>query len=473
MNLGYIDMKIDILKTFFIVIYTYYTFLKVSNCTILNKKINIVSFFSMFFMSVVSVVIKYKVNSYMSIICLILLLSALFSIITKGNFGYTTLTTIISASINYILFFVGIIITYIVNKIYIIKNDYINLILMLLIQAILLYRILKIKKLKHGISFFYKSSQDEYFDIIILNVGVILLFTFIILVTVNVDITKNFLISFIIFAIVMIITIYKSIQLYYKKKLLVKELEETKAELNSKKEEVVSLEKEILDFNKRSHSIAHRQRSLEHRLNKLMLNSETAEEIDIKYKLQNISNELNEKSADVELTKTGIMSIDDMLDLMKTDCEENNIELHLQISGNIYTMINHYIPEDELEILIADHVKDAIIAVKHSNNVNKSILVKLGLIEDCYGLYIYDSGIEFEKETLENLGKKPCTTHKDEGGTGMGFMNTFDTLNKHKASLIINELGKPSKDNYTKVIMIKFDEKNEFKVISYREDSVK
>lgn len=86
-------------------------------------------------------------------------------------------------------------------------------------------------------------------------------------------------------------------------------------------------------------------------------------------------------------------------------------------------------------------------------------------------MYIHDSGIEFEKETLEKLGKEPITTHKSEGGTGMGFMNTFDTLKKCKGSLIINEIGKPSKDNFTKIVMIRFDGKNEFRVISYRENN--
>ena len=50
----------------------------------------------------------------------------------------------------------------------------------------------------------------------------------------------------------------------------------------------------------------------------------------------------------------------------------------------------------------------------------------------------------------------------------MGFMNTFDTLRSCKGSLIIKEIGKPSKDNFTKIIMIKFDGQNEYKVISYR-----
>ena len=84
-------------------------------------------------------------------------------------------------------------------------------------------------------------------------------------------------------------------------------------------------------------------------------------------------------------------------------------------------------------------------------------------------MYIYDSGIEFEKETLSELGNKPITTHASEGGTGMGFMNTFDTLKKYQASLTIKELNEPNKDNYTKVLIFKFDKMNEFKIISYRQ----
>ena len=167
-----------------------------------------------------------------------------------------------------------------------------------------------------------------------------------------------------------------------------------------------------------------------------------------------------------ELDKTNIVQIDDMLKFMQSECIKNDIEFRLQIYGNIYHIINNIITKDQLEILIADHVKDAIIAIKHTDNINKSILVKLGKIEGCYGLYIYDSGVEFKKEILENLGKKPSTAYQEEGGTGMGFMNTFDTLKGCNGSLIIKELGKLSKDNYTKIIMIKFDGKNEFKVVN-------
>lgn len=261
--------------------------------------------------------------------------------------------------------------------------------------------------------------------------------------------------------------------MYYKHKMLVKELEETKEELERTKTDRDKLEKENLEFSKTSHSIAHKQKSLEHKLNKLMQNNEIANEIEIRDRINEISKEYSQNIVQVELPKTGITEIDDMLDVMKSECVDNKIDFQVQLNGNIYQMINNYVTKDELEILLADHIKDAIIAIKHSDNINRSIFVSLGLIDKCYSLYIYDTGIEFEIGTLINLGTKPITTHKDDGGTGMGFLNTFDTLKKHKSSMIINEIGKPSKDNYTKVIIIKFDGENKFKLKSYRKEEIR
>lgn len=52
-------------------------------------------------------------------------------------------------------------------------------------------------------------------------------------------------------------------------------------------------------------------------------------------------------------------------------------------------------------------------------------------------------------------------------------MNTFETLNKFKASIIIKEYNKPVKDNFTKLITIKFDNKNEYKIYSYRAQEIR
>ena len=77
-----------------------------------------------------------------------MLLSIVYSKFTESNIGYTLLVVLISLSFNYILFFITIVITYIINKINVIENDFINMIFMMIIQIVLLYEILRVKKLK-------------------------------------------------------------------------------------------------------------------------------------------------------------------------------------------------------------------------------------------------------------------------------------------------------------------------------------
>ena len=117
---------------------------------------------------------------------------------------------------------------------------------------------------------------------LILNISVIIIFSFIVLTNYNESFTSALGFGFIIFSIMMFITIQKSLQLYYKQRLLVQDLEETKKELEDKKKEIKQLEQENLNFSKTSHSIAHKQKALEYKLNELALKNEIAEEIDVK-----------------------------------------------------------------------------------------------------------------------------------------------------------------------------------------------
>ncbi len=449
------------IKLFFTLIFAYYIFIKIVNIKEI-KKINVV----------VSITIIFLVEFILNILNYDMYYNFIFQFITlilvdyfsfKKDIVYTMLNTIISLGISYVLFFLSVIISCVPNVLFRITNDYINLIVLIVINFAVTYFGLKIKRIKNGLIFLQEKLKNEYLNILIFNLSVIVLCLYIILSLVDsLENYRDIVAMLIVLSIVMFITIKKSLEIYYKQTLLVKELDATKIELEDKKKEVEQLEKEILDFSKESHSLAHKQKALEYKINELMkVNSERGTEL--KEEIGELSKELYKEQAATELSKTDIPEIDDMLKYMQAECIKNKIDFDLQISGNIFYMTNNLVTRKELEILIADHIKDAIIAINYSDNINRSILVRLGDIDGIYSLYIYDSGIEFEKEILEMLGKKPITTHSDSGGTGMGFMNTFDTLRKHNASLIIDQYNKPNKDDYTKVIMIKFDGKNEFK----------
>lgn len=472
MQLKNMDFIIYMIKMIFIISLTYYGTLKISNKK-QKKKNRFFLIICIVIMSIICTMIYYVSNYLCCVIWMVMLLSLFFAKLSESNIGYSILTTIIALSINYILYFMAIIITFIPSVFLNVKNDYINLAIIILIDSIFVCIFYKIKKFKYGFSFLEKEHSKEYFDMLILNISMIILFCSAILSNYNLISSGSFFFSFIIFAIIMFITIQKSLQLYYKQKLLIQDLNETKKELGEKKQEIKQLEKEILSFSKTSHSIVHEQKLLKYKLDELMLKNEMAVEIDIRDRINNISKEICKEAAVVELFKTGISEIDNVLEYMQSECVKNKIDFQVQINGNIHYMMNHYIAKENLKILLADHIKNAIIAINYSKNRNKSILVRLGKIEGIYSLYVYDSGIEFEIETLLNLGKKPMTTHRDDGGTGMGFMNTFDTLKEHKASMTIYEYSKPKEEDFTKLIMIKFDKKNEFKICSYRSEEIK
>lgn len=458
------QMFTSIIKMIILFSITYYSNFKITNKKFkFDLKINIV----MMAIAILAGIIRYKLNSLISTGILIIAISILFS---DDNIGNNIITTIFSLGMNYALITIAIFLSFSINKVMKINNDFIEVGNIVILYIFLLYSIFKIKRLRYGITFLPKNINNEYIDLLILNISAILLFLGVEMWDSNDKTAGIITIQILIYAIIMFITIKKSLNLYYKQKMLIKELEETKTELNSKNKEIEELEKENLTFKKRSHSLIHQQKSLEYKIQQMMMQTEISKEQagEVKARLEKIAEEIYKEKENIELDKTGITEIDDILKYMQSECNKNKIEFILKLSGNIHQMINNAVSKEDLEILLADHIKNAIIAINHTENINRTIMVKFGKIDSIYSINIYDSGAEFELETLDNLGKKPSTTHAEEGGTGMGFMNTFETLEKYKASLTIEEYNKPSKDNYTKLISIKFDNKNEFKIKSYR-----
>ena len=469
-NINNAERNLIILKVIILAVFTYYTNFKIMNKEIkFNLKNNIL----IILVGIICGIVRSDVNSAVSTISLLIIISIIFSL---ENTGYSILTTTISLSINYAIGLISIIICFYICKIFRMKNDYIELIFITISNTAILYGIFKIKRFKYGISFLQKAQRNEYIELLLLNISTIILFSVIIMYNLNIYMI-GFIVSIeiVIYSILMFITIKKSLQLSYKQKLLIQELEETKAELENKEREIKELEEENINFSKRSHSLIHKQKSLEYKIAQMMLNTETSAEqaAEVKEKLAKINEEIYKEKEIIELTKTGITEIDDMLKYMQSECNNNKIEFILQLKGNIHQMVNNAVSKEDLEILLADHIKNAIIAINHTDNINRRIMVKLGYIDSTYCINIYDSGAEFEIDTLNNLGKKPSSTHAEEGGTGMGFMNTFDTLRKYNASLTIEEYGKPNKENYTKVLSIKFDKNNQFKIKSYRQNVIK
>ena len=481
MNIDLINTSIKMITVNLIIFYTYFKSIGVRNDNEIKRKNIILTIIFSILLAMIYVFLKMYIKQIFLIIIIYFIQLFLLDFIFKINNSISFITLLVSNAIAYLNLLIAFSIELLPRFLFNIQDKIINMILISIIQLIIIILFFRIKRFKDGFNFLKK--QNQFTDLIIINITSIILYIYSIPGLISVknenDAGRKLFVLFVPFCIIMLIVIQKTLIVSYKQKQLERAVKDYEEEIKEKDKIIERKTEENFRYNKLNHEFYGRLKSLEITVEDLLkenkFNSEIGEELALD--INNLTKEYSNKQKDSKdldkLPKTEILEIDNMFHYMQTEAAKKNIDFNLQITGNIYYMINNIIPKNLLVTLIGDHLKDAIIAVDSSNNNYKNILAILGINNDIYELCIYDSGIEFEIDTLLNLGLKPVTTHKDTGGTGIGFITTFETLNKTKASLIIEEKHPMTDTDYTKAVRIRFDNKNEYKIISYRAEEIK
>lgn len=452
------------------------------NTKVLNYKINKRYCVCMVLSSILITAIYYVLDKYLDnllkLILMYLMQLIVLKICIKDIRKNLLVSNLLSNSIVFIAFIFSLLIEMILVNLIKIKNSTVNFILTFIIETVILMIFFNIKRFKKGFAFLDNNVNSEYTNAIVINVSVVIILAYYVFGNYYGNLTKQLLICFIVLSIIMIIIVIKTLTLYYKQKLLAKNIEDYKSEIALKDAQIKSLSDEKYKISKLNHEFYNRQKALIHKVEEITsMNTEIADELELSKQINDLTKEYTDKAQEIKtldkLPTTGIVEIDDMFKYMQSECDSKKIQFNLKINGNIYHMINNKIPQSRLVTLIGDHLRDAIIAIDYSNNTFKSILAVLGENNGVYEFCVFDTGIEFKIDTLLNLGLKPATTHKDSGGTGIGFMTTFETMKETKASLIIDEMREMSNTDYTKSVTIRFDGKNEYRIKSYRSDEIK
>lgn len=410
-----------------------------------------------------------------------LIYMASFSIIINNNVMNNITPIAISITISYINLFLTTMISFLVLKVLtldITKNTIIEYFIIGLFQVLLAYLFFKIKRFKNGFAFLKNDKLNRKVTSIIISV-IILSISIILGLHYNAWIETFLIIGIAVGGILMLYWIKKSITKYYKEKMKERTVEIQQEQIKQQDEKIKDLQTELADVLQINHKYSHRISAMEKAVTKLgtklQANEEFAEEYgDILSSIKKLSKEYKEEVASViketKLPKTNIFSTDNLLEYMKQEAEKDKISFELKIDFDINEILETKIPQNKLETMLADHIRDAIIAINCSENKDRRIKVVLDKEDNNYQIKFYDTGREFEIETLSKLGLKRTTTHKATGGSGIGFMTTFETLKQCKASLIIEEY---SNQEYTKAVIIKFDNKNEYRIHSYRAEEIK
>lgn len=171
------------------------------------------------------------------------------------------------------------------------------------------------------------------------------------------------------------------------------------------------------------------------------------------------------------LPSTGSLLIDSTINDLFIKAAAHGIDFDMAASAPVSEIIGKYISQTDLQTLLSDHIKNAVIAVEAKGEGSGKILLDLSMQNDNYCITIYDNGVAFEIDTLSKLGRERVTTHADSGGSGIGFMTTFETLNKAYASLIITEFD--STMPFTKSVAFRFDGESSFIIQSHRSEELK
>lgn len=154
------------------------------------------------------------------------------------------------------------------------------------------------------------------------------------------------------------------------------------------------------------------------------------------------------------LPKTNVIPIDAVLHYILSKAKQNEIKFNVNLVNDcIPDLLSKITDITDLTTILCDLGENAVIATK---NISESkILVTFEYSEsNAPRICVFDNGPLFDEKVIANMGKKRITTHKDDGGSGIGLMTLFEILNKYNTSFCLDER---QNNEFTKCIRLTFD----------------
>lgn len=335
--------------------------------------------------------------------------------------------------------------------------------------------LMNIKRVRRGFQFF----QEEK------NLGMGLALSEVIMMLKSLELRENqsniyllfvFVIGIIIAGFGLYLWIKRSITAHYREKLQLQSEEHYQKLLAEREQENEKLNQTNEYLAKIVHRDNHLMNSLNTAIDSYFYSDDTATKNVLFREIQTMVKERGELIGKEQreskiLPSCGIQLIDNTINDLFIKAAAHGIEFDMTVSMPVSEVIGKYISQTDLQTLLSDHIKDAMIAVESRGEEGGKVLVDLSAQNESYCISIYDSGAEFDIDTLSKLGLERVTTHADSGGSGIGFVTTFETLRKAYASLIINEFE--NQTPFSKSVNFRFDGENSFIIQSYRSAKLK
>ena len=342
----------------------------------------------------------------------------------------------------------------------------ISLILMVAIQLLLTFLIFKIKRFKNGIT---TNANDGSIEVLLLT-SILAIFIY------SVGYTDNLNNQFV-FEIMLLILIFCGLALIFVWRKHItnayhKKIYDRNEAIYEQRITAYEQDKEdLLNQNAELAKIIHRDNKLIPAM--VMAVKELIATVPQNEELNALLEQLEELSAEHKeiidsyqattdiLPKTNSIPIDAVLHYILSKAKQNNIEFNVTVAEGCIPALLSKTAMTDLTTILCDLGENAVIATK--NVPDGKILVSFEYSEAKHPcICFYDNGALFDEKVIANMGKRKITTHKNDGGSGIGLMTLFEILNKYNASYCLDER---QTEQFTKRIQLTFDNLNKVEIL--------
>ncbi len=150
-------MNIEIInsatKIFFIILFAIFIVIKLLNKKRYEITEIIIIIPTVLILTIIYVLAKYYTNEVLALFILYILLSSFIKILNKNEIRFSMLIMLISMAICLMCWGISVILSFIIYKALNIKNNFVNLIIIVIIQGFLIFNIFRIKRFKKGLLF--------------------------------------------------------------------------------------------------------------------------------------------------------------------------------------------------------------------------------------------------------------------------------------------------------------------------------
>lgn len=383
-----------------------------------------------------------------------------YCLVTQIPHIYRVIYGIISLALSFTLLIISVIVAYPLSCLLnlISKNENVNIwiysLFVYALQLTLFFVLFNIKRFKKYLSSVEKTDMDT---VLILSIIVLIAASLLNMGTAYSKTVSILVVVTFSTGLLLVFGIKKHISYVYTKRVNMRNEEILQSTVKKLEQDIYFLKKD----NEKMSAVIHRDNkilpTMQRAVKKVVEKSADDNQKELLATLKKLYAErtaLLDDGTDKDFQSTGDLQVDSAVAYLSQKAQSVGVDFFFFFTGDPIVYPDGRGVEDDFLTLLLDLGENAVISAKNADMK----LVKMGI---CFrhgdlSLNVYDSGNKFDERVKRSIGKRRFTTHKTDGGSGIGLMTAYELLRKYSASFVVNE--NIVSDEFQKCVSVVFND---------------